>query len=139
MVVVPGPVSDFNAQAFSSYIFANWGEPAEKNGILLGYSIGAVKHGDKEPIKPVSQVQFVDLPIDKFEHLFKDMDPESRYVIYLQAKTKIGPGPVMKADVKTIAPASKYFASSSSENLPVWKTNNIKKSFQTNFNNFSSR
>ena len=108
-IVVPGPVSDFNAQAFSSYIFANWGEPAEKNGILLGYSIGAVKHGDKEPIKPVSQVQFVDLPIDKFEHLFKDMDPESRYVIYLQAKTKIGPGPVMKADVKTIAPASKYF------------------------------
>jgi hypothetical protein len=106
--IVPGPVADFKAQAFSSYIFANWGEPAEKNGILLGYAIAAVKHKVKEPHKPVNKVVFVDVEINQFEHLFKDVDPETRYVIYLQAKTIIGPGPVMKADVKTIKPAGKY-------------------------------
>ncbi|XP_070184420.1 protein sidekick-2-like [Littorina saxatilis] len=96
---VPGPVGDLkfdNVQDRSLRV--TWSAPSESNGILTGY----VLKFEKKNLPATSQT--LPLPDTVTSYTIRDLVPITNYTIYVSAKTTVGAGQVVSADIQSGVP-----------------------------------
>uniref|UniRef100_A0A8C5NF03 Neural cell adhesion molecule L1-like protein n=1 Tax=Gouania willdenowi TaxID=441366 RepID=A0A8C5NF03_GOUWI len=83
-----------------------WTPPLEPNGILTGYLLEYQLFNDTEE---VGAMQMVDISNpDTTKWTLRDLEPVSKYMIYLRSCTTVGCGPVISQECTTALETSEY-------------------------------
>ncbi|XP_068715034.1 hemicentin-1-like [Montipora foliosa] len=96
----PGPPSDVKIYAFPKYVLVTWKPPLEPNGIITKYRVGLKTYAGSEP-KDV-EVEMQETGADARKKLLEMLEPETNYVIEIQAMTAIGWGKGVRKTTKTV-------------------------------------
>ncbi|XP_061084985.1 neuronal cell adhesion molecule-like isoform X22 [Conger conger] len=76
-----------------------WGPPAERNGILIGYTLRYQPINNTNELGPLEEVA---LPPNETSFTLLNLRYSTRYKFYFNAKTVKGPGPVITEEAVTI-------------------------------------
>ena len=82
-----------------------WQPPLEPNGILTSYRVGSEAYTDFEPEDVVVEMQ----EVDSLVHikLLEKREPETKYVVEIQAQTSRGWGASVRKTTRTVKWAGK--------------------------------
>jgi len=84
----PGVIGSFRVSERGSHHFkVEWTPPMEENGIIIGYRLGFVEIGGGKALETIE----VDNPFARYKKI-RDLKEDTQYVLYIWAKTSIGPG-----------------------------------------------
>lgn len=85
----PGPPSIAKTTPYGRYLNVTWKAPVEPNGIITGYVL-RITNGTN-----------ITVDGDTRAYLFKDLEPSTKYVVYINAKTSAGVGETVSGEVLT--------------------------------------
>ncbi|CAL1541031.1 unnamed protein product [Lymnaea stagnalis] len=96
----PGPVSDLKIDSIrNKTLRITWLPPIEINGILTGYIIKYQQKTGTSPVPPP-----IERTPETTSHTLTDLLYETTYVISVQAKTVVGPGPARTTEINSGVP-----------------------------------
>lgn len=96
----PGPVSDLKIDNIrDKSLRINWQPPKEINGVLTGYIIKYQLKTGTSPVPPP-----IERTPETTSHTLTDLLYETTYVISVQAKTSVGPGPARTTEINSGVP-----------------------------------
>uniref|UniRef100_A0A672HS64 Cell adhesion molecule L1-like b n=1 Tax=Salarias fasciatus TaxID=181472 RepID=A0A672HS64_SALFA len=83
-----------------------WAPPLEPNGILTGYLLQYQLINDTEEVGPLQTVDVSNADTTKW--VLRELEPLSKYKLYLRSCTAVGCGPVASEEVTTTLQTSEY-------------------------------
>ena len=97
----PGPLSNVQVFAFAKYILVTWQPPSEPNGVITNYRVGTETYTGPQPTEVIVNMEETGLvPRRK---VLGNLEPETNYVVEMQAATSKGWGTSLRRTEKTVA------------------------------------
>ena len=86
---------------FAKYILVTWQPPSEPNGVITDYRVGTETYTGSQPTEVTVNMQ--ETGVEARRKLLRDLEPETNYVVEMQAATSKGWGTSFRKTDKTVA------------------------------------